>query len=112
MRAWSCGGYVDDPGLAAQLCSGRVRPGLGCKISISSPSTLRQLITGRFIDYGALITFVDFFFLIMIGLGTIVWLLEVERDRVMHLALEIERLSNFDSMTGMPNRSRFLSSWI
>ena len=72
--------------------------------------TLRQLMIGRFIDYGALITFIDFFFLIMIGLGTIVWLLEVERDRVVHSAREIERLSNFDSMTGMPNRSRFLST--
>ncbi len=72
--------------------------------------TLRQLMTSRFVSYGALLTVIDFFFLIMIGIGTIVWLLEVERDRVVHSAREVERLSNFDSMTGLPNRSRFLNS--
>ncbi len=66
--------------------------------------TLRQLLTDRMAPYAAYLTFVDFFLLVVIGLGTVVWMLETERDRLVRATREIDFLSNYDPLTGLPNR--------
>lgn len=68
--------------------------------------TLRQLLTDRMAPYAAYLTFVDFFLLVVIGVGTIVWMLEAERDRLLRATREIDFLSNYDPLTGLPNRQQ------
>lgn len=67
-----------------------------------------QLVTGEFSAVSPYLTFVDFFLLVMIGLGTVVWLLEIERDRLLHATQTIDYLANYDPLTGLPNRDRLL----
>ena len=54
--------------------------------------------------YTSFLAFVDFFLLIMIGLGTVVWLLEAERDSVVRIAERVDYLSNYDPVTELANR--------
>lgn len=64
-----------------------------------------QLASGRIASYGAYLGFLDFFLLVMIGLGTVVWMLETERQRTLAATREIDQLANFDPTTGLPNRA-------
>ena len=70
--------------------------------------TTHQLSSDRYSPFGPYLTFVDFFLLMMIGLGTVVWLLEAERDRVARATRAIDYLANYDPVTGLPNRRAFL----
>jgi len=70
--------------------------------------TTHQLSSDHYSPIGPYLTFVDFFLLMMIGLGTVVWLLEAERDRVARATRTIDYLANFDPVTGLPNRRAFL----
>ncbi len=56
------------------------------------------------VPYSGFLAFLDFFLLVMIGLGTIVWLLEAERDAVVRVAERVDYLSNYDPVTGLANR--------
>lgn len=67
-----------------------------------------QLATSRFASYTAYLGHVDFFLLVMIGLGTVVWMLEEERERTLRATREADYLASHDHTTGLPNRSTLL----
>lgn len=67
-----------------------------------------QLATGRFVAYAAHLGHVDFFLLVMIGLGTVVWMLEEERERTLRATREADYLASHDHTTGLPNRATLL----
>jgi diguanylate cyclase (GGDEF)-like protein len=46
----------------------------------------------------------------MIGIGTVVWLLEMESDQLQKVTLELEGLTQVDQLTGAATRQRFLTS--
>jgi len=52
--------------------------------------------------------YVDLALIGMIGLSTVVWLLEEEHMRLTDASRQIEKLAFFDMVTGLPNRKLFL----
>ncbi|MCB1008657.1 MAG: GGDEF domain-containing protein, partial [Acidobacteria bacterium] len=52
--------------------------------------------------------YVDLVLIGMIGLSTVVWLLEEEHLRLTDASRQIEQLAFFDMVTGLPNRKLFL----
>lgn len=64
-----------------------------------------HLVSGRLPSYEVALGFADFFLLVTIGLGTVVWMLEVERERTLSAIREVDQLANFDPTTGLPNRA-------
>jgi diguanylate cyclase (GGDEF)-like protein len=68
-----------------------------------------QLVTGDILWYAPLLSFVDFFLLVAIGLGTVVWMLEAERQRTLRAVREVDELSHFDHLTRLPNRQQLLA---
>ncbi len=71
--------------------------------------SLRRLQTGDFPAYSAYLTSIDFFLLVVIGLGTVVWMLDAERDRLARATRRIDYMSNYDRLTGLANRRHFLT---
>jgi len=61
-----------------------------------------------YVDYAVFLPFLDFFLLIMIGLGTVVWVLHAERERLLEANQTIDFLTNYDRVTGLANRSLFV----
>ncbi len=66
---------------------------------------VHRVLAGEVPDYVALLPFVDFVLLVMIGLGLVVWLLEAERESVAAFARRLDFLENHDTLTGLPNRA-------
>ena len=59
--------------------------------------------------------FLDVALIGVLGLATVVWLLEEEHHRLTEASRQIERLAYYDMVTGLPNRKLFLDrlrSWI
>ena len=57
----------------------------------------------------------DLLMVAVLGIATVVWLLEDEHFRLVEASLQIEKLAYFDSLTGLPNRKLFLDrlkQWI
>ena len=57
----------------------------------------------------------DLLMVAVMGIATVVWLLEVEHLRVVEASQQIEKLAYYDGLTGLPNRKLFLDrlkQWI
>ncbi len=57
----------------------------------------------------------DLLMVAVLGIATVVWLLEDEHFRLVEASLQIEKLAYYDSLTGLPNRKLFLDrlkQWI
>lgn len=54
------------------------------------------------------VLFLDVAMIGVVGMASIIWLLEEERERLVAAAYEIDRLAYFDALTGLPNRRLFL----
>jgi diguanylate cyclase (GGDEF)-like protein len=57
----------------------------------------------------------DLLMVAVLGIATVVWLLEDEHVRLVEASLQIEKLAYYDSLTGLPNRKLFLDrlkQWI
>ena len=57
----------------------------------------------------------DLLMVAVLGIATVVWLLEDEHFRLVEASLQIEKLAYYDGLTGLPNRKLFLDrlkQWI
>jgi diguanylate cyclase (GGDEF)-like protein len=57
----------------------------------------------------------DLLMVAVLGIATVVWLLEDEHFRLVEASMQIEKLAYYDSLTGLPNRKLFLDrlkQWI
>ncbi|MEO7793256.1 MAG: EAL domain-containing protein [Thermoanaerobaculia bacterium] len=57
----------------------------------------------------------DLLMVAVLGIATVVWLLEEEHFRLVEASLQIEKLAYYDGLTGLPNRKLFLDrlkQWI
>ncbi len=60
------------------------------------------------LGYGLGLGYLDLLLIGLLGLSTVVWLLEEEHFRLTDASRQIEQLAFFDMVTGLPNRKLFL----
>lgn len=60
------------------------------------------------LGYGIGLGYLDLLLIGLLGLSTVVWLLEEEHFRLTDASRQIEQLAFFDMVTGLPNRKLFL----
>ncbi len=86
--------------------------GYGLTLASSSVAAFAFIARGEAFPAPVAAAAIEVFFLVVTGLGTMIFVLEDEREAALEAASQIEHIAYHDPLTGLPNRALFLDRLI